>query len=353
MENITNFYLNKEILRQNYIEYSKIGQIYYPLKTNSNATVIKELNELYQNSDNGFLVTHISHYYKLINLGISPKNMCIVNIITEDKDIKFFYKNGIRYFTFDNIQQLENFLEYANSEEIKIAIRLNIIEVFDVFSHLGATTKECKNMLELLSSKKVQNVGLSFYLQKELLPQTDILNKMLDYIESNFKNYKMSFLNIGGAIKPKDIDVNRLNEIKTSLDINNIIVEPGRYLIGNAGYMETNIIKKKSDSVFIIKNGIYSGLLDALLYNKKFELYLKVNDKLIPLQYEEFDNSKEFILCGASSDSGDIIGKLYIESNYYKYLVPNAIIIVSNALAYVEEFFMPLGGDIIKKYTVI
>lgn len=352
-ENIVNFYLDTNVLKSNYEKYSKIGQIYYPLKTNSNEEVLKQLLKLYGNSDNGFLITHISHYKKLIKLGVNPNKMCLINVITDDHTVKFLYDNGVRYFTFDNINSLQNFLLYANSDEIKIAIRLNIIEIFKVFSHLGALTKDCKAMFDLLKQHDVKNVGISFYLQKETLPEENVLNKMLNYIKDNFNNYSMSFINIGGAVKPEDIDINKLNEVKEVLNANNIIIEPGRYLIGNAGYMETKIIKKQFDNTFIIQNGIYSGLLDCLLYHKKFELYLKIDSKLIKLESKPFAGSKEFMICGASSDSGDRIGKFYIDSANYDNLKVGSTIIIVNALAYVEEFFMPLGGDLKIKYNIV
>ena len=353
IENIVDFYLNEDILKDNYEKYSKIGQIYYPLKTNSNETVIKELIKLYGNSDNGFLISHISHYDKLIELGVKPNKMCLINVITDDNTIEYFYNKGVRYFTFDNIDSLQKFLLYANPNEIKISIRLNIVEVFNIYSHLGAKTSDCYLMLDLLKKYNVSNIGISFYLQKETLPEGNVLNTMLDYIKDKFNNYQLEFLNIGGAIRPDDIDINKLNEVKNTLSAKYIIIEPGRYLVGNAGYMETTIIKKQFDNTFIIKNGIYSGLLDSLLYNKKFDLYLKVDSKLIKLYYEPFDGSREFIICGASSDSGDRIGKFYIDSNFYSEIKVGAKIVVNNALAYVEEFFMPLGGDLVKKYHVI
>lgn len=351
--NIVNFYLNINKLKKNYDSFNKIGQIYYPMKTNSNTTVIKELNKLYNGSENGFLITHKSHYNKLKELGISSNRICVSNILMNEIDIQYLYNQGVRYFTFDNINSLKDFLKYASASEVKIAIRLNIVEVFNVFSHLGALTNDCKAMFDLLKEYKIQNYGISFYLQKETLPNENVLNSMLDYIKCNFNNYSMSFINIGGAIKPEDIDNEKLNELKEVLKANRIILEPGRYLIGNAGYMETEIIKKQFENTFIIKNGIYSGLLDCLLYNKKFELYLKDNSELIRLKYEPFEDSKEFIICGASSDSGDRIGKFYIDIEEYNKLKVGTKIIVENALAYVEEFFMPLGGDFKIKYNII
>lgn len=352
-EKIINFYLDKKKLQSNYQKFAKIGKIYYPLKTNSNEFVLKEIIKLYGKSDNGFLLTHISHFYKLKKLGVNPKKMCMVNVIAEDEELKFLYDAGVRYFTFDSITSLKNFIEYADLKNTRIAIRLNIIEVFNVFSHLGASTTECKSMLQLLKQNNALDYGISFYLQKETLPKRNVLNTMLDFIVKEFENYSMTFLNLGGALRPEEIETNIINKIKRKLYLKYIILEPGRYFIGNSGYMETTIIKKKMDNVFIIQNGIYSGLLDAVLYNKKFELFVKIDENIIRLESKPIENYKEIIICGASSDSGDRIGKFYIEERYYNELDVGLNIIVNNALAYVEEFFMPLGGDLKTKYNIV
>ena len=352
-EKIVDFYLNEDILKLNYEKFSKIGQVYYPLKVNSNETILRELIKLYDGSNNGFLVTHISHYDKLIRLGVTPDKMCLVNVIADNDIVKYLYDKGVRYFTFDDVDYLKYFLSYANPNEVKISIRLNIVEVFGVYSHLGAKTSDCYTMLNLLKEKGISNFGISFYLQKETLPVGNVLDTMLDYIKDKFSNYELEFLNIGGAVKPDDININKLNDVKEALKAKYIILEPGRYLVGNAGYMETEIIKKQIEDTFIIKNGIYSGLLDCLLYDKKFELYLKLDSKLVKLEYEPFEGSKEFMICGGSCDSGDRMGKFYIEASLYNEIKIGTKIIVNNALAYVEEFFMPLGGDLRKEYHII
>ena len=279
--------------------------------------------------------------------------MCMVNVITNDKAIRFLYDNGVRYFTFDSITLLKNFIKYADIKNTRIAIRLNIIEVFNVFSHLGASKIECKEMLELLEQNNIKDYGINFYLQKETLPKRDVLNTMLDFVVKEFTSYSITFLNLGGALKPEEIDLDIINRIKEKMHLQYIITEPGRYFVGNSGYMETLIIKKKMHNVFIIRNGIYSGLLDAVLYNKKFELFAIIDEKIIRLENNPKDNYREIIICGASSDSGDKIGKFYLEEKYYNKLDVGVKIIVNNALAYVEEFFMPLGGDLKIKYNII
>ena len=217
MEQAIDFYLKEDILKSNYERFSKIGQIFYPLKTNSNEAVIKKLIELYGSSNNGFAISNIKHFEELVNLGVPTEKMSLINALADDDFIKYLYDKGVRCFVFDNMNSLQNFLPYANPSEIKISIRLNIVEVFGIYSHLGAMTNECYRMFDVLKDSNVSDFGISFYLQKETLPEGNPLNKMLDYVKDKFSNYDLAFLNIGGAVKPNDIDINKLEDVKKSL----------------------------------------------------------------------------------------------------------------------------------------
>ena len=130
-EKIVDFYLNEDILKLNYEKFSKIGQVYYPLKVNSNETILRELIKLYDGSNNGFLVTHISHYDKLIRLGVTPDKMCLVNVIADNDIVKYLYDKGVRYFTFDDVDYLKYFLSYANPNEVKISINTACLVLID------------------------------------------------------------------------------------------------------------------------------------------------------------------------------------------------------------------------------
>ena len=353
-----NFILNEDVLRTNVDNFTEIGQVYYPLKSNSNEVIIEELVKLFEGTNNGFLITHPSHFEKLISLGVTPDRIGVVNVKATNEEIEYYYNQGVRYFTFDNIDKLNCFLEYADPSDVKISIRLNIKEPFGVTSHLGAKTDICKKMFDTLNEHGISNYGISFYLQKELLPQPNVLNQMLDYIEENFDGYKFRFINIGGALKPHKIDKNKLDESKQKLGADYIIVEPGRYMVGNAGYMETVIDERNDeDDIIVVKNGIYGGLLDAKLYDKTYNLVVPVEEGFVRLSKDEFDETgkkrKGFTICGASSDSGDCIGKYYIDEEYADRLVPGSKIIVLESLTYVEEFMMKLGGDFESEYHIV
>jgi len=139
------------------------------------------------------------------------------------------------------------------------------------------------------------------------------------------------------------------------LGTNHYVLEPGRYLVGNTIDMETTIIETKqvaNKQYIIVKNGVYSGLVDTLLYHKQFEYKLKTEEGLLKLETNQSDIANyEFLICGESSDSKNRLGKFYINEKYKTSLVTSATLVVPNAECYVSEFFMPLGGDLSKQYS--
>ena len=193
------------------------------------------------------------------------------------------------------------------------------MEVFnDTLMHLGATTKETIDMLNYINNKC--KIGISFYLQTKIKDKTKSLDKMLNYINNKFSNYKLNFVSIAGIKQSNKLNHLLITKIKKSLNLDYIILEPGKYLVGDCVDMITKVIRKKvinNKNILIIKNGIYSGLLDVILYKEKFKLYLiNNNNKLIDFSYKKDDNHDLLVnVCGGSSDSGDVIGSMYINSN--------------------------------------
>ena len=353
-KDVTNFNVDSDKLLANINAFKQLGSVYYPLKPNADVEILNELIDL-SDGDLGFLVTYLSHFNKLIELGINPDKIGVINVLLDDESIKYLYDNGVRFFTFHNINQVINFSKYADLKKCKINVRLSICEPFKQFSHLGGNTEECKKMIALLNQLGCTNYGISFYLQKEITNAPNCLETMLDYISNNFAGYGMKFINIGGSKKPEELDRTKLDQVKQTLGIENFVLEPGRYLVGNAVEMETSIIETKTIAnrpCIIIKNGIYSGLVDTLLYQKQFEYCLKTNEGLIRFELQPSEDvNYEFIMCGGSSDSGDRLGRFYINEKYKNLLKTGATLVIPNAGCYVAEFFMALGGDLTKQYN--
>ena len=358
-ENNIYFYYNKNKLIENFNKFSKLGNIYYPLKTNSNEILIKTLQALISKENNGFLISSINHFEKLKKSKVKPLHMCFINVLAEYETVKYLYNSGVRFFTFDNLDSIINFSKYADLSKVKLAIRISTMQLIkDKFTHLGADFEETLKILTFLQNSKCKDYGISFYIQNNLKKENNILEKVLKYIQENYDNLGISFVSIGGLEKSEKIKGEIINDLKNKLKINQVILEVGKNLVEDTIEMETRVIRDKmvnGKQIVIIKNGIYSGFFDILLYNKKFSIYLKSKyDGEIKVEYEKTEeNDVEFYMCGGSSDSGDKIGKMYINPKYKDELKKDAKFIVKNVGAYFEEFFMPYSSDLKKVFIEV
>ena len=71
------------------------------------------------------------------------------------------------------------------------------------------------------------------------------------------------------------------------------------------------------------------------------------------IKFEHVANTEadyKIFMCGGSSDSGDKIGEMYINSKYKDELKEGTKIIVKDVGAYFEEFFMSYSSDLKIKY---
>jgi len=351
------FDVNK--LQQNFDKFAQFGQVYYPLKSGSDEVLLQELLPMINSGNHGFSIKIMAHYEKLKKLGVPVSRINLIDVQAEDSFVKFLYNEGVRNFTFDNMDSLKNFAKYADAKDCKIHVRLNISEVFknilpnEEVTHLGGSLAETKAMCQVLNKLNCTDYGISFYIQKELKNTPSALKTMLDYIMKNYKDSGLNFINIGGSKTPEELTEiqPKLKEVQENLGVEYILLEPGRYLAGNTMDMVSRIFRTKQvqgKEVVILKNGLYSGLLDEKLYNKKFDYRLEDeegNQTKIERQKTK-EATHEFMLCGQSSDSGDRMGLCYVPETAAHLLKANTNVIVKDVGTYCLELQVPLGGDI-------
>jgi diaminopimelate decarboxylase len=125
--------------------------------------------------------------------------------------------------------------------------------------------------------------------------------------------------------------------------------------------METEIMRVKSPNetptkktLVVIKSSIYGGLIDEVLYNKRFEMFFEdKNGNQTPIIRDKnaTNNLIQFYICGGSPDSGDRFGFGYVDDD--KYLKSGTKIIIKDVGTYCLEFIMPLGNLSQIKYKFI
>ena len=298
-------------------------KIYYAVKANSAPKIIDCL----KNNGSYFDVSSKKEIQICLKQSVDPHNMSFGNTVKKQKDIIWAYKNGIRLFAFDSEEELKKL--YKNAPRSRVFCRLQVDNHganWPLSKKFGCSPDMAKDLMLEAKNKGLKPAGLSFHVGSQQIN----IERWIDALKTCHKvylylrkhNVKLEFLNIGGGFPVSYKDYNSdlsifakklYTEIKNIFgeDHPSIIMEPGRYLVAEAGIIETEVIlvskKNKNDEIrwVYIDIGRFSGLAEteneAIKYN------------IIPSKNDERSKNGPVIIAGPSCDGADII---YEKNNY-------------------------------------
>ena len=335
------FIYDRKKLNENYSFIKGYGNVYYTLKANSSKQVLKFIKENISEGD-GFCISSKADFYTLENLQTEVNKICCINVLLDFEDLIYLYKKGVRKFVFDDYQLLQRFSQNVEIEDCEIIIRLNISEIFSrKISHLGTNTTEMVNMFSLIESCK--RAGISLYFQKNIKLAKNYVKKGCKFIRNMIAKYDfIKVINIGGI--NEDVDFKYLLELKNPDVCLNI--ETGTRILKDVMELHTHLLNTKEiggKNIIVIKNGIFSGFFDVIYYKKKFSIAICIKKEIDLLKHRKRGYKKLFIY-GGSGDSGDFLGKYYIDKNIDVKKIKE--IIVKDIAGYFGVFFMKYGTDI-------
>jgi len=286
------------ILRDN---LSNINNFYYAIKANSNINI---LNEIYKNGFNFECVSieevrYIKKHFNDAKILFSP-NYCYY------KDYNEAIKLG-SIVIFDNYELLNKF------KNIEIAVRLDLnmgdghhkkVITEGKESKFGIQLSDIDVLVEICKKNNIKIIGLHSHRGSGIndinnwIKTIDKLNKLKD----KFDNIKWFDIGGGFGLKLKDHDFKKLNNYINNFNTE-IIIEPGRYLVSDAGILvsKVNLVKSKGNKHFIGINTGMNSLIRPMLYNAYHKIYNYSS-------MNEIHNIK-YDVVGPICESGDILGK--------------------------------------------
>lgn len=362
--NVT-YLINQQQLEENYHSFSKFGKVYFPVKTNHNKKILKILQKL----GSGFECDSLDHI-KRIYQRKNAQSIIFSNVAKRREDIMWCINHKVNFFTVDDIETLSFIIFYAKQRklnQLQINVRLNVFDIFKeeftkkkvIDSRLGASVSTCKKLLNYINAQKDIQIqkGISFYVQAEVHNNDNILIDVFQFIEKNFsEDDNLNFINIGGGSSVKRLkdSLEKISPVMKSLNIEKIILEPGRWLVDQIEdvfipirrVVDTDL--NEGEKLVSLDIGIYHGFNDILLHKRKFDIGIKNKEKVVLL--EPWDQkSKKLVLRGPTADSLDVIGiynlpKINIDEN--------TIFCAKNIGAYFEVFHSDFSGKIPLVYKV-
>ncbi len=317
--------------------------ICYAMKANGNSSIIRAL----VNEGAGIDVVSGGELKKAIRAGADPKKICFASVGKTDEEIILALKRNIFLFNVESIAELNvlNQLAKRTKKNPSVALRLN--PDVDAVTHQAITTGTLKNKFGIdlktarhifLDHQKFPHLkihGVHVHIGSQITQSQPFINaitKIINFITSlRSDGVVIDFLDIGGGMgidyvkgtaqSAKDLAKDLLPLLKK---VNTkIIMEPGRFIVGNAGIFVTKMLYLKDNGFkkFLIVDGGMNDLIRPTLYGAHHDI--------VPVTKSSSKKVKVDIV-GPICESGDFFGKDFL----LPLLKPGEFIAVMSAGAY-------------------
>ena len=311
--------IDLDTIKQKYLELAagfEYAHIYYAVKANPADEVISLLAELGSKFD----IASTYELDKVLRHNVAADRCSYGNTIKKRNDIRYFYEKGVRLFATDSEADLRNIAENAPGSRVYIRILTEGAEGADwpLSRKFGCSPEMAVELAVLANELGLEPYGISFHVgsqQREIDVWDGAIAKVKTVYDRLYNDHgiALKMINLGGGFpaqynqKTNDFQT-YVEEITRYLtedfpdDIPEIIMEPGRSLVGDSGVMvsEVVLISRKSSSSLerwvYTDVGKFNGLIETLDESIKYRIYT-----------ERDGEEEDVILAGPTCDSMDIM----------------------------------------------
>ncbi|MDR0724318.1 MAG: diaminopimelate decarboxylase [Endomicrobium sp.] len=301
---------------------SKDGMICFACKTNSNASILKLLSGIGSGAD----TTSGGEIFRCLKANFDPSKIVYAGVGKTFQEIEYALKNKIFMFNVESLEELNAIDKIAGKLKVKtrISFRVNPYVDTDTHSYIVTGKKGTKFGIAYedavgayLLAKKKKNIiisGIHSHIGSQILDVAPFklaaqkIKKVIDIIEKQGIN--IEYINCGGGLgieyengQKVPAIKNLMSEIFSVFDKNKkFIFEPGRSIVGDAGYLLTKVIyrKKSGGKSFLITDAGMNDLIRPALY--------KAYHDIIPIKKTLTKKVKTDVV-GPICESGDFLGK--------------------------------------------
>ncbi len=261
----------------------------YAVKANSNLAVLDCLVRL----GSGFDIVSGGELKRVLAAGGAPSKIVFSGVGKSTREITQALEAGIRCFNVESAAELERLAELAAALGVRAPVSLRINPDVDAQTHPYISTglKENKFGISVdeawrvyaraaeLDAIDVQ--GIDCHLGSQLssvAPYREALAHLIDMVDRlHEQGIVLSHIDVGGGQgiryrdeTPLDIDAWSRCVLEAVGDRSlTIMVEPGRYIVGEAGVMLTRVeyLKSSPEKAFAVVDGAMNDLIRPALYS--------------------------------------------------------------------------------------
>jgi ornithine decarboxylase len=301
--------------------YMPLAKIFYAVKANPAPEVVAMLRDLESNFD----VASRNEIDLCLERGIGPERLSFGNTIKKERDIAYAFAHGVKLYAFDSIGELEKLSRAAPGSRVFCRILVESVGAeWPLSRKFGCSPEMAVDLLRQAKTLGLDPYGVSFHVgsQQTKIDQWDSAieraAKMFWALAETDINLRM--INVGGGFPAKyrgDVPgvVNYANAVMGAItrhfgnDLPEIIVEPGRSIVGDAGIIQSEVVLISRKAANDEKRWVY---LDVGKFNGLAETMDEAIKYRIKTPADGGPNGP-VVIAGPTCDSADI---LYEKTRY-------------------------------------
>lgn len=296
------------------------SEVFYAVKANPDPEIIGLLAGM----GSSFDVASPIEVDLCLDAGARPESLSYGNTIKKPPDITYAYERGVRVFAFDAVSELEKIAELAPGSAVYCRILTsNEGAEWPLSRKFGCEIEMAADLLLLAPRLGLDPTGVVFHVgsQQRHPRQWDeaIAITARLFSELSRAGVELRVVNLGGgfpsryrgAVPPIEAYADAITRAMTyhfGGTLPEMIVEPGRYITGEAGVIRSEVVlvswKREGDDKrwVYLDVGIFGGLAEAMGEAIKYEIIPSRQGPTGPV-----------VIAGPTCDSVDI---LYEHADY-------------------------------------
>ena len=308
--------------------------ICYAVKANSNRSILKLLAD----AGAGFDIVSGGELFRVLAAGGDPAKCTFAGVGKSPEEIEYALELGVYSFNIESESELEHIDRIAGAKNLRAPIALRANPDVDPHTHEYISTGSRENKFGVAlgqlpaayeraaEMRNIDIIGVQMHIGSQITeaaPFANAIKKLAPIVRELKSKYPIKFFSIGGGMgiiyrralesgsgkwwhdhggetsafsirDYADAIVPPLRELNLR-----ILVEPGRFLVGNAGVLLARVsyIKKSGAKKFAIVDAGMNDLIRPALYHSYHEI--------VPVKETRSERESKIDIVGPVCESGD------------------------------------------------
>ncbi|WP_340148461.1 diaminopimelate decarboxylase [uncultured Sneathiella sp.] len=261
----------------------------YALKANSNQAVIRTLANLGSGAD----VVSEGELRRAIEAGVPPEKIVFSGVGKKPAEMRYALETGIHQFNVESEPEVHLLSEVASSMGLKAPITFRVNPDVDAKTHAKISTGKAENKFgvpwqdasriyaEAAALPGIEIKGVDVHIGSQLTdlePYKNAFNRVRELVQQlRSEGHDISRVDLGGGLGiPYDANIPPEPNAYAAVALEaignlgcQIVFEPGRLIVGNAGVLVSEVIfiKQATQRKFVILDAAMNDLIRPAMYD--------------------------------------------------------------------------------------